>query len=393
MYIFAGKKIAETKEILNVMSISRLMRFAFFLWALVLKQLRVLLKKPMDTTQLKTAQRTGVLLAFVHQAVCSEVVEAHPWFSGCEVERYNFNQFTSTVTPVLVKTKTSALADSALEDILDIEVQLFIINRRLRQDIRGIQCAVDILRDEITDSANIRMRKDKKLLFEAETMMYISTEKVYGMTVTESTYEDSKSALLKHIRGKISPGLLHKEHYLLIYPERQLKYPEWKIIRFRLHYITVMKPEEITFPEQWQVGLQGVIDSLGAADDLGANFQLPVYADHTKEFDILTKEQSEPDACEMVENMLSHLQLGSYKCFPQMRMAEANGQTYMRANALISKAGLEVPEIGVKTDLEFVVLLKRSWGENKYSIYTYTLGPVYGKQSFFMTFSRFPFLR
>ncbi|OON23467.1 hypothetical protein X801_00617, partial [Opisthorchis viverrini] len=99
----------------------------------------------MDTTQLKIAQRTGVLLAFVHQAICSEVIETHPWLSGCEVERYNFHQSSSTVTPVLVKTETSALADSALEDILDIEVQLFIINRRLRQDIREIRCAVDIL--------------------------------------------------------------------------------------------------------------------------------------------------------------------------------------------------------------------------------------------------------
>ncbi|KAG5442113.1 hypothetical protein CSKR_112734 [Clonorchis sinensis] len=103
----------------------------------------------MDTVQLKIAQRTGMLLAFVHQSVCSEVIEGHPWFSGCEVERYNFNQFSSTVTPVLLKTETSTLADSALESILDIEVQLFIINRRLRQDIHGIQCAVDILRDEI----------------------------------------------------------------------------------------------------------------------------------------------------------------------------------------------------------------------------------------------------
>ncbi|KAG5442112.1 hypothetical protein CSKR_112733 [Clonorchis sinensis] len=221
------------------------------------------------------------------------------------------------------------------------------------------------------------MRKDKKFLFEAETMMYISTEKVPGMTITESTYEDSKSALLKHVRGKISPGLLHKEHYLLIYPERQMRYPEWAIIRLRLHYITVLKPEDLTFPEQWQVGLQGVIDSLGAADDLGANFQLPVYADHTREFDILTKEQGEPDACEMVENMLSHIQLGSHKCFPQIRMAGANGETYMRANALIPTAGLEVPELGVEKDLQFVVLLKRLWGENKYSIYTYSSSPVY----------------
>ncbi|GAA55248.1 hypothetical protein CLF_107450 [Clonorchis sinensis] len=351
-------------------------------------------------------------------------------------------------------------------------------------------------------------------------MMYISTEKVPGMTITESTYEDSKSALLKHVRGKqqmyarmggkraaaldktktlsmnvqsnewdlsdrgrnakcipqISPGLLHKEHYLLIYPERQMRYPEWAIIRLRLHYITVLKPEDLTFPEQWQVGLQGVIDSLGAADDLGANFQLPVYADHSilfiftplsfersssysgviiqsivttrtvsgssfdgsgtpiaslkcervrlfrrensdasnvrwwssaREFDILTKEQGEPDACEMVfrklrmirslalmavspmlsckssdkpnqvENMLSHIQLGSHKCFPQIRMAGANGETYMRANALIPTAGLEVPELGVEKDLQFVVLLKRLWGENKYSIYTYSSSPVY----------------
>ncbi|KER27343.1 hypothetical protein X801_00616, partial [Opisthorchis viverrini] len=101
------------------------------------------------------------------------------------------------------------------------------------------------------------MTKDRKFLFEAETMMYISTEKLSGMIITESTYEVSRSDLLKYTRRKISSGLLHKEHYLLIYPERRLKYPEWKIIRFRLHYVTVMKPGEITFPEQWQVGLQG----------------------------------------------------------------------------------------------------------------------------------------
>ncbi|TGZ67349.1 hypothetical protein CRM22_004849 [Opisthorchis felineus] len=186
----------------------------------------------------------------------------------------------------------------------------------------------------------------------------------------------------------LPPNLLNKKHYIKITPQRLLGHPKRKIIEVHLEYITVIKPTEMLFPEQWKVGTQGVIDALDTAHGARTNFQLHVYADRQRpnflemELDALVKKKDFVEYlndCDLLDEMLSFLEPGSYDCFPQLRHMDADDKTYLRVNVLFPEAALQAPGINVNSDLEFTGLLKNKWSGNHYALYSFGRGPVYGK--------------
>ncbi|GAA47196.1 hypothetical protein CLF_100070, partial [Clonorchis sinensis] len=387
---------------------------AVLLWAVdfssvAREELRVLVRKQHNPEGVKTAKRTGTLLSFLDLSICYEIIISDPWFLNCQIERYNYDHLTSTISPVLLKTNTTDIADKAMEHITDTESKLFVLNQKLRKHHPGIRSSVDILRDEISD-----------------VIMFYEVDDDFGLQLASETFESSKEFFKRQIHNELPPNLLNKKHYIKITPQRLLEHPKRKIIEVHLEYITVIKPTEMSFPERWKVGTQGVIDALDTAHGARTNFQLHVYADRHKkligcnsgvtgvssdgkienvgktvddqrdiyhnphanahrpqqqlELDALVREKDFAEFvndCELLDELLNFLGPSSYDCFPQLRHMDVDDKTYLRVNVLFPEAALQAPGINVKSDLEFAALLKNKWSGNHCTLYSFGRGPVY----------------
>ncbi|KER21224.1 hypothetical protein T265_10386 [Opisthorchis viverrini] len=71
-----------------------------------------------------------------------------------------------------------------------------------------------------------------------------------------------------------------------VIPRRVLDFEDRLAVSAITHFHTRFHPADTGFPEQWKIGLQGVIDSLGVNKGLGINFQLPVYGEFSKRYEI-----------------------------------------------------------------------------------------------------------
>ncbi|KER27346.1 hypothetical protein T265_05593 [Opisthorchis viverrini] len=172
-----------------------------------------------------------------HIKKLQRIITPDPWFLNCEIERYNYDHLTSTISPVLVKTNTTDMADKQLRHITDTESKLFVLNEKLRKHHPGIRSSVDILWDEISD-----------------VIMFHEVDDDFSLRLSSKTFDSSKEFLKRQVHNELPPKMLNKKHYIKITPQRLLGHPRRKIIEVHLEYITVIKATEMSFPEQWKVG-------------------------------------------------------------------------------------------------------------------------------------------
>ncbi|OON23469.1 hypothetical protein X801_00619 [Opisthorchis viverrini] len=177
------------------------------------RKLRILIRKQHNPEQLKTAKRTGTLLSFLDLSICFEIITPDPWFRNCEIERYNYDHLTSTISPVLVKTNTTDMADKE-RHIPDTESKLFVLNEKLRKHHPGIRSSVDILRDEIPgDETKILTGRDGKVQFNTHVIMFHEVDDDFNLQLSNKTFDSSKGFLKRQVHNELPPKLLNKKHY------------------------------------------------------------------------------------------------------------------------------------------------------------------------------------
>ncbi|TGZ59512.1 hypothetical protein CRM22_009014 [Opisthorchis felineus] len=245
--------------------------------------MRILVQTVLDPAQIKDAERIGALFSLLHSALCTQLLEHHHWFTGCNLERYHISQSPPILTTALLSTRMSAEAERSLKRVQNTEVKSFIINQILQQDFMGIQTAVDVHRDGIEgENENIPHKDDRVQQYATEMRLYIQVDGDSITSLSGDICREAIDVLRTDLEAQLTATMAEKGRQVNVVYQTVLNYDHRKVVKFLVYHVSVIPTVEIAFPEKWKVGLQGVIDSLGLATCYGTNFQVPLFQDQSE---------------------------------------------------------------------------------------------------------------
>ncbi|KAG5442340.1 hypothetical protein CSKR_109301 [Clonorchis sinensis] len=318
------------------------------------------LPRPKTSTSKKTGTApsqwsTRVQAARLHSAT----LLYHPWLSSCQIGKYHINRFSDQTAIVLVDSETSTAADEELASIQDDDQKLLTIANRLNSHIVGLEAAVDIRRDKNGASGNFDFNHEGIPQIRSVLTYCVEVQEVGNVALSRENFDSLKHTLAKQLQSQLKCAAHETTRIVNVIPRRVLDFEGRFAVSAITHFHTKFHPAETGFPEQWKMGLQGVIDSLGVNKGLGINFQLPVYGDFSKHYELSA-----------VFELLKPL---SYDCYPSEHFVARDGaDLYATVLVQMSISSISV-HLGGKeySDLAFLELLHRKCKWASFSVFTF----------------------
>ncbi|KAG5442337.1 hypothetical protein CSKR_109302, partial [Clonorchis sinensis] len=332
---------------------------------------------------------TSFALLGAHQTLIN-----HPWLSSCQIVKYHINRFSDQTAIVLVDSETSTAADEELASIQDDDQKLLTIANRLNSHIVGLEAAVDIRRDKNGASGNLGFNHEGIPQIRSVLTYCVEVQEVGNVALSRENFDSLKHTLAKQLQSqiavfhssgsvllklakphrfttlavfvdKMTSDIQKSRNYCLldlkcaahettrivnVIPRRVLDFEGRFAVSAITHFHTKFHPAETGFPEQWKMGLQGVIDSLGVNKGLGINFQLPL---------------------DSVFELLGPI---SYDCYPSDYVVTSEGaDLYATALVQVSISSISVHLGGNEySDLAFLELLCRKCQWASFSVFTFS---------------------
>ncbi|GAA52577.1 hypothetical protein CLF_108385 [Clonorchis sinensis] len=315
----------------------------------------------------------------------------HPWLSSCQIVKYHINRFSDQTAIVLVDSETSTAADEELASIQDDDQKLLTIANRLNiltycvevQEVGNVA-----LSRENFDSLKHTLAKQLQsqiAVFHSSGSSLLKLAKPHRFT-TLAVFVDKMTSDIQKSRNYCLLDLKCAAHettrIVNVIPRRVLDFEGRLAVSAFTHFHTKFHPAETGFPEQWKMGLQGVIDSLGVNKGLGINFQLPVYGDFKMELGMYVPnfEQHvgilDPRSmeCKMLDSVFELLGPISYDCYPSDYVVTSEGaDLYATALVQVSISSISVHLGGNEySDLAFLELLCRKCQWASFSVFTFS---------------------
>ncbi|TGZ62593.1 hypothetical protein CRM22_007355 [Opisthorchis felineus] len=346
------------------------------------EELRILFKLNVDERRVRDAQKLGQVYPYLYELACTNTLLYHPWLSSCQIGKYHINKFSDQTAIVLVDSETSTVADEELALIHDEDQKLLTIANRLNSYIVGLEAAVDIPRDKKGASGNFDFNHEGIPQIRSVLTYCVEVQEVGNVALSRDNFDSLKHTLAKQLQSQLKCAARETTRIVNVIPRRVLDFEDRLAVSAITHFHTRFHPADTGFPEQWKMGLQGVIDSLGVNKGLGINFQLPVYGDLELELGMYVPNYerhvdiSDPRSieCKMLDSVFELLKLMSYDCYPSEHFVARDGaDLYATALVQMSISSISV-HLGGKeySDLVFLELLSRKCKWASFSVFTFS---------------------